>query len=242
MLNGSFFKQWWRLGGACGLAFIILFIVGILVQGETPTYGDAVDDVRAYWVDDGGTYLIGDFIVGLGFILFFFPFASALRSLLGLAEGGVQMFSRISFAGAVLFLALAGAEGAAWTSLAVGDFAENASDDTINLLMSLDMAGSHFLPAALAIMALPAGLVIVQTRVLPVWLGALTLLYSVLAIISSLSVLADNPEDSPVGWIGFIGGAIWILITSIVMLLKKDEPVASTAMLSSSTAPSAAAT
>jgi hypothetical protein len=178
----------------------------------------------------------------LGFILFFLPFASALRSLLGVAEGGVQMFSRISFAGAVLFIALAGAEGAAWTSLAVGDFAENASDDTINLLMSLDMAGSHFLPAALAIMALPSGLVMVQTRVLPIWLGALTLIYSVLAIVSSLSILADNPEDSAVGWIGFVGGAIWILLTSIVMVTKKDAPAAATGMSSASTAPSAAVT
>jgi hypothetical protein len=238
----SLFRQWWRLGGVCGLAFIILFIIGVIVQGETPTYGDSVEKVRAYWVDDGETYLIGDFIVGLGFILFFLPFASALRSLRGVAEGGVQMFSRISFAGAVLFIALAGAEGAAWTSLAVGDFAENASDDTINLLMSLDMAGSHFLPAALAIMALPSGLVMVQTRVLPIWLGALTLIYSVLAIVSSLSILADNPEDSPVGWIGFVGGAIWILLTSIVMVTKKDAPAAATGMSSASTAPSAAVT
>jgi hypothetical protein len=194
-------------------------------QGESPSYTDPVDEIRAFWVEDGDQYLTGDYIIGVGLLIFFFPFISALRGLLGIAEGGAQMWSRIVFAGAVLFLAIAGAAGAAWTTLAFGDFAENASDDTIELLMALDVGAWHFVPVGLVLMALPTGLVVLQTKVLPVWYGALSLIYGVLALISMLSIMADDPEDSALGFIAFLGGAIWVLLTSIVMIMKDEAPV-----------------
>ncbi len=217
--------QWWRLGGLSGILFLILFIVGASFQGESPGYNDPVDEIRAFWVDDGDSYLLGDFVIGLGFILFFFPFVSALTGLLGVAEGGARMWSRIAFAGAILFLALAGAAGIAWTTLAFGDFAENASDETIELLMGLDVASWHFTSAGLAIMTLPAAMAMLQTRVLPIWLAVLTLLEGILATIAPLAILAENPEDSVLGFLPFMGAAIWVLATSIVLIMRKDVPV-----------------
>jgi hypothetical protein len=93
--------------------------------------------------------------------------------------------------------------------------------------MWLDVAAWHFMPAAMAIMALAAALVILLTRVLPLWYGALTLVYGVIALISMLSILSDNPDDS-FGWIAFPASAIWLLVTGILLLLKKDAPVAGT--------------
>jgi hypothetical protein len=229
MQNSALFEQWWRLGGICGILFIVTFIIGSVVQGSTPSYGDATADVRSYFVDHGNKYLAGDFIYGLAVLLFFFPFASALRSLLGVAEAGVQMWSRLVFAGAVLFLAIAAAGGAMWTTLAFGNFAQTANDETINLLMALDVGSWHFIGAALFLLSSPAGLVIWQTKVLPTWLAALSLIYGVLALISLLAILADNPDDSVLGFIGFLGGAFWILITSIAMIMKKEAPVPATA-------------
>ena len=226
MQDGSILRQWWRLGGICGILFLVLFIVGASFQGQPPAYDDPVEEIRAFWVDDGEAFLTGDYIIGLGFILFFFPFVSALSGLLGIAEGGPRLWSRIVLVGGVLFLALAGASGIFWTALAFGDVAENASDDTIVLLMTLDVAAWHFAPAGLAIMTLPAALVILQTRVLPLWLGGLTLIEGVLATISPLAILADNPNDSALGWLAFPGAAIWVLVVSIVLVLKKEAPVA----------------
>jgi hypothetical protein len=220
-------RQWWRVGGVCGILFLVLAIVGGAIQGTTPTYpDDSVEEIRAYWVDDGENFLIGDYIVGLGFILFYFPFISALRSLLGIAEGAPQMWSRIVFAGGLLFIALAAAAGFFWTTLAYGSVAEDASDETIQLLMALDIGAYHFLGAGFAIMTFPAALVILRTGVLPMWHGVLTLIAAVLATLSLLAILAENPDDSPLSWIGFLAAAIWVLITSIVLIMKKEAPVA----------------
>jgi hypothetical protein len=222
----GFLKQWWRVGGACGILFLVLFIVGSSLQGAPPTRTDPVSEIRSFWVEDGESYLTGDYIIGLGFMLFFIPFVSGLSSLLGRAEGDPRMWSRIVLVGGILFLGLAAGSGAFWTALAFGDVAENASDDTIILLMDLSTGADHFIPAGLAIMVLPAALVMLQTRVLPLWLGVLTLIEAVLAILAPLAILADDPNDSVLGFLPFLGSGIWILVTSIVMVLKKDAPPA----------------
>ena len=228
-MEARMLNQWWRLGGVFGILFLVLFIVGAMYQGETPTYGDPVDEIRAYFVDDGQTYLVGDFIIGLAFILFFFPFLSALRSVLGVAEGGVQIWSRLVLAGGLLFMALAAAGGATWTTLAFGDFAKNASDETIILIMGISTGADHFVPAGLAIMALSAGVATLRTGGLPAWHGGLSLIYGVLATVGMLSILADNPDESALGFLPWLGAGIWVLVTSIVLLMKKETPVAAAA-------------
>jgi hypothetical protein len=235
-MNSSIMRQWWRLGGISGILFLVLFLIGGSMQAEPPMYDDPVEEIRAHWVDEGGTYLTGDYIIGVGFILFFFPFLSALTSLLGNAEGGTRMWSRIAFAGGVLFLALAATTGVFWTTLAFGDFAENASDDTIMLVMHMDVAAAHFIPAGLAILTLPAALVMFQTRVLPIWLAVLTLVVGVLATIAPAGILAENPSDSVLSFIAFPIAGIWVLVTSIVLVLRKDAPVAEAGTTASSAA------
>ena len=240
MLQNSLVKQWWRLGGITGILFVILFIVGIVVQGSTPAYGDPVDEIRQKWIDNGQSYLIGDYIIGLSAVLFFFPFISALRSYLGIAEGGSQVFSRIIMVGAIIFLGVAGAASAAWTTLAFGDFARDASDDTINTLMGLDAGATHFIFAGTALMALATGAAIMQTKALPVWLCALSLIYGVLALIAPLSVLSNKPDDSILTAIGFLGALIWFLVTAATLAMQKEAPRVTS--VSVATAPSAAAT
>jgi hypothetical protein len=58
------------------------------------------------------------------------------------------------------------------------------------------------------------------------WHGVLTLVAAVLATISLLGILAENPDDSVLSWIGFIAAGIWVLITSILLIMKKEAPVA----------------
>lgn len=100
----SVMRQWWRLGGAGAILFIILVAVSFGLQIDAPTYDDPIDDIRAYWVDDGQQYLIGDYLFGIGFAFLFLPFIVSLRALLGRAEGGVNLWSRVAFLGAILVI------------------------------------------------------------------------------------------------------------------------------------------
>jgi hypothetical protein len=85
-------------------------------------------------------------------------------------------------------------------------------------------------------LTLPAALVMFQTRVLPIWLAVLTLVVGVLATIAPAGILAENPSDSVLSFIAFPIAGIWVLVTSIVLVLKKDAPVAEAGTTASSAA------
>jgi uncharacterized protein DUF4386 len=220
-------NQWWRLGGGLGIAFIIVFIIGgIILQGEAPLYDDPIEEIREYWVDDGQSYLVGDYLLGLGFLLLFLPFLVVLRELLGRAEGEPQILSRVAFTAGVIALIIGGASSFFWGALAFGDFAETASDDTLRTLMVLNNYGFTTFALGIGTFVLAASLVIALTGVLWRWLGWLGIVVAVLGLIAPLGILSDDPEDifDILGFLGFIGFAIWLLITSIGLWMRKEAP------------------
>jgi hypothetical protein len=227
--TNGLFDDWWKIGGAAGIAFIVLFIIGaIVLQGDTPMADDSAEEIRSYFADHAKAYLIGDFLTGLAFIFLFLPFASALRSYLGLAEGANGMWSRLSYTGALLMVAIGGATSATNGALAYAhaDFADDAILKTLNNMTYYTFTTTF--PFAGALLVLPASIVILRTRVLWSWLGWLGLAYSIVAVISSLAVLNRDP-NSPLGLLAFmvfIALAIWIIATSVGLLTR--EPGTST--------------
>jgi hypothetical protein len=221
--------QWWRLGGLLGIAFIVIFIIGgFVLQGETPTYTDDLAEIRAYWEEDGETYLIGDYLIGLAVLLLFLPFLGALRSLLGLYEGGSQLWSRTAYAAGILFIAFVAGAAASWTALAFA--ADELEDESIRLLMYFDIAAWNATPFPIGTMLLAVSLVIWQTGVLWKWLAILGFVVGIAALISPLSIVEGDVEDGAfaiAGFISFLGFAIWLLATSIGMLMKRDVLVPS---------------
>jgi hypothetical protein len=225
-------RQWWRLGGALGLIFVILFIIGVIVQGSTPMYDDPVDKIRQSWVDNGDTYLAADFILGIAAVVFYLPFLSALYALLGMAEGGPQIWSRAAFAGGIVGLITAATGGAGWGVLAMG--IGHLSDDSVLALMYLDAYASNFITLGFAVMILSSSLIILRTGVLWRWLAYLGFVVGVLGILTPLGILSyrtDDPLDF-IGFAGFLGTFIWFLAVSLGMLMKKEEPVAAMGTMS----------
>jgi hypothetical protein len=221
-------QQWWRLGGYFGIGFVVLFIVAIIAQqamtGEPPSFDDPIQEIRAYWEDEGQGYLIADYLFALSLFLFFVPFVVSLRALLGAAEGGGQVFSRTAQAAGILTAAIIAAAATPWAALALG--AENINDATMTALMYFDAAAWNAVPYAFALLVLAASLVISVTGVLWRWLGILGALVGVSALISPLWIVTGDYEGplGILGFVAFIGLALWILATSIAMVLRKVEP------------------
>jgi hypothetical protein len=223
-MNGIM-SQWWRLGGALGIAFIVIFFVaGFGIQGDSPTYDEPISDIRAYWEDDGQTYLIGDYLLGLGAMVFFLPFQVCLGTMLRRAEGEPAIWSRVGFYGGLLMIAFAAMAAASWSALAFA--AENISDESLTALMYLDVGAWNAFPYAIGVFVTASSLVMALTGVLWRWLGWLGLIIGIAAFITPLGILDEDPEDvfDAIGLIPFIGFAIWLLITSIGMLMKTEEP------------------
>jgi hypothetical protein len=217
--------EWWRIGGVCGILFVITFIVGAIVGGAPPDYTDSAEEIRDWFGKNGGRYLFGDHITGVAFVLFFLPFLSSLRGVLGLAEGGSGMWSRVAFAGGFATLILGGAASFFWGALAFGlDVRQDGlNDESIRTLMYLD----HFAFTTTVLGTIPfslaTSLVILQTGVLWRWLSIPGFALFVAALITPLSILSGDVE-SPLGLLGFIAFivlAAWILLLSIAMIMKR---------------------
>ena len=224
-----FFDKWWRLGGAFGILYLVLFIAGISVQGEPPQFDKPVDEIRDWFADNGEQHLAGGYMIGLAFMLFFLPFLASLRGLLAAAEGGAAVWSRVAFAGGLLFLIMGATASVFWGALAFSfGVVEEGDKATIRTLVYLDHVSFSVLALVLAPFLLASSLVILRTGVLWRWLVVPGLLAGVLGIIGGASNLESDPEGL-VGGLGFLGillAALWILLVSINMILKKELPAA----------------
>src|SRR5260370_14003611 len=60
---------WWRLGGALGLAwFVLFFIGGVILHGTPPAYDEPIQQAREDFPNNPQASLVGDYIVRLGFV------------------------------------------------------------------------------------------------------------------------------------------------------------------------------
>lgn len=218
-------KNPWKLGGIAGLVFFVLFVVGGLVlQGDTPMYGDSVKEIRDYFGngDDSNRFLIGDWLTAIGFVLFFLPFMSALRQVLAPADPSDGVLARLIVPGGVLFLVLGAVGSMSWAALALGD-TKDLDDSSVRLAMDLNTYMSAVIVFGVAAFLVPASLIIISSRVLWRWLGWFGLVVALVAIVSDLWLVQGDDESflGFLGFIAFIGLGIWILATSIGMLVKK---------------------
>jgi hypothetical protein len=138
--GSSMLGQWWRLAGVAGINWLALFIIGAFVlQGSSPSSGDAIQDIRKYFADDATKYVVGDFIIAIAFTFFFLFFAVGLRWVLGSVEDGPPIFSWLSVIGAIASMIMGGLAGVPFGALAVA--AKNSyqlDDSTVRALVVMN--------------------------------------------------------------------------------------------------------
>lgn len=225
-----FWNQWWRLGGVAGILWLVLFIIGgFVLQGDTPSRDDDIAEIREYFTDDAETYLLGDYLIGLGFTLGFVPYIVILRRVLG---GGLNLsgiLSRIAFVAGIITVIWGAAAGFFWGTLAIGA-AENeeVDDSAIRLVMEMDVYAFAGLVFPISLFLLAAGLSLWLSGVLLRWLGLIGIIGGVAGFISAVWPV-DGDEEGVLAGIGiltFLGALIFVLATSIALLLKKEAPLA----------------
>ena len=185
MSTRSALERWAALGG---VLYVVLFVVGtILLVGDEPN-GDASPLEVIRWYSDSGhrdRVTLGWALVGLG-LFFFLWFLVALRQAL------------IRLVGEGFLPALATVGGAVYAALALAGIAVNMgiktmSDDTYRdqvyppLIHAANDAGYVLHSTGgvgVGTLMIAASLAVVQTRVLPVWLGWIGVAAGILALAS----------------------------------------------------------
>ena len=227
MSSQGLLNQWWRVGGALGIAFAILFIIGaIILQGEPPMRDDSIQEIRKYFQDDGQKYLVGDYLTGIAFVLLFLPYVVTLRWVLGSGEGWPPIWSWLTVIGGVAMVALGGAGSMAFGTLAISADNTQIDDSSVRLLMELNTYAFNLFSFGMALFVASASLVILRTGVLWRWLAVPGLLAAILLIIGAAWPI-DGDEQGAVAIPGFVGALLtmlFVILSSVRMIMMKEEP------------------
>jgi hypothetical protein len=197
--------RWLPLTGAVA---VVLWVVGVFVlESVSPDDEEAAADILAYFDDESTTLLVGVFFFALGTV-FFVWFLGSLRAAFLTGEGVPGTATAIALAGglgkAVFDLAVVGNTAAGALSAEEGLTPEAAQ--AIFWMDNTFFVGAQMM--ALVFMAASA-LVVLQTRVLPVWMGWL-------AALIALGLLIV-----PIGWVFLLFGVpLWVLLASVLLYLR----------------------
>jgi hypothetical protein len=221
-------RRWDQIAAIAGLVFIALIVASFFTP-DTPSADSATEAIAAELQADQSAHQVSLFLGFLGDVAFL-VFLAGLWSRLRRYEGVGGMFAGLFvIAGAVFAATIAVSEG---LYLALVQGADTAGDDpaVLRTLVVLDnWVGAGTLPAGVA-MLLGATMAVLTTRALPVWLGWLAGVTGVLLVVS-LGAVFDDTEEGVLGFAGFGGFLlflIWVLATSIVLLLRAGRESAPT--------------
>jgi hypothetical protein len=220
--------QWWRVGGILGIGWIILFIVGgFIIQGDAPSRDDSIEEIREYWTEDGETYLLGDYLIALGFTVFFLPYLIILRRVLGSVAGWPELLARIALFGGVIAIIWGGVAGFFWGTLALSTADNPEIDDSaLRLMMEIDVYAFAGLVFPLSIFLGAAGLSIALSGVMWRWLGIVAVIAAALGLVSGAWPIDGDEEGAlaSVGIAAFLGSLLFVLISSIALLMRTETP------------------
>jgi hypothetical protein len=220
-------QPWWKSGGYSGIVFVVLFVIGFILQFDAPMVDDSGAEIKQYFIDDGTIYLLGDILIGIGFVFFFLVFAWALSAFIAASETAGENWSRLI----LVYAAIATAVGFAFSmfnaALAYGA-AEFTDENTVKALYYAGDVGLMTGPPLLVGgLTLTIGICILRFGAFPKWLGWLSIVIAVLSTISVFGLLMDDPENalSLLGALAFLLWAVQTLALSYFMISADELPV-----------------
>jgi hypothetical protein len=203
-MNGSQSSRWLAWTGPL---FTIVFAIALFaLEGNAPGEKASAEKVVTYFnAHQTRTELeafAGAALCAL-LLLFFSHFRSVVRDRSASSAGPTVMVAgAVLWAGGILY---SSAVSLALVSAADHGFGEAAQ--TLNVL-----ANSTWLPfiAGIAVTLIGAGMTVLGTRVLPIWLGWVALVVGIVACIG------------PGGFAGFFVGPLWMLVAGIMLAMRKE--------------------
>ena len=187
-----------------GVLFVVLLILSFIVGGEPPDADEPVQEIVEHYVDNDVEIWVATGIGGLAMLSLLF-FGAYLRRLLSAAEGPGGMLSALVLT-ATAIMAVGGAIDAT-ISVALVEAAEDVDPVAVQTLQAL--WDNDFVPIALGIelLFLSVGLSILKYGALPKWLGWVAILLAVVGL-------------TPVGFVAFPLGGLWLIVLSIVLAVR----------------------
>jgi hypothetical protein len=189
-----------------GILFAILLIVSFIVQGEPKGADHSANEVKQWYLDNKDAAEVGAFIgtVAAGVLIFY---GGYLRKVL---DGAGPMLSILPLIGLTVV-----AVGGAIDGLIIFATAERAKDlppESVRTLQTL--WDNDFLPLFLGTLVFnwSVGFAVLRSGALPKWMGWAGIVFGVLSL------------AGPIGFLGAIGAALFIIVSSIMLSMRARPP------------------
>jgi hypothetical protein len=190
-----------RLMPLTGIVFVALVLASIFMVNSPGTNASA-STVLTYYRAHQHTTSAAALLIGLG-VIFALLFFGYLREYLR-KDRATRWLASTAFGGVLVFAA--GGAISAGSYLALGDQPQAlnaAAAQTLNLIQN-DVSAS-FTQAGLAVFFLATGAAILRGRLLPAWLGWVSL---VLGVLAASLILA---------FIAFVATGLWVIVVAIML-------------------------
>lgn len=212
-------KKWAKWAALGGVGFVILNVIGAIIQGQLPMADDTNEEILAWFADKESGIRTAGWLGALSIILLLWWFGTLWRRMAD-AETNQNRLSVLSLIGlggsGVLF---AGAT-AIYSSVAL-TFEEMPAAEA-NFFYTLAGTTMAFAGAFLVVHLAATNVLALRTQFLPKWNALLGFVPAALFLVSTLGAMDDTDLPMITGGIGFITWSIWILATSFNMWKTAD--------------------
>lgn len=189
-----------------GILFAVLLIVSIIVQGQPKGADHSANEVRQWYLDNKSAAEVGAFIgtIAAGVLIFY---GAYLRKVFDRAG---PMLSVLPLIGLTVVAVGGAIDG--FILFATAERAKDLPADSVRTLQTL--YDNDFLPLFLGTLVFnwAVGFAVLRSGALPRWMGWAGIVFGVLSL------------AGPIGFIGALGAALWIIVSSIMLSLRARRP------------------
>lgn len=206
-----------RASGVAGILFVGLSFGASAMNVPPPAYDQDPAAIVAWFAEHGHRFRLGHLLAGLAFLLLYFPFFAGLCERLRQAEGEPAIWSRVSWAGAILCPAVGSAAGMFVVGLAY--LGGRASPEVAAFATAANFHGLIISGTFSGVALIGAAVVILRTAVLWRWLGWAAAVIGIVAI-ASVAAVAEGPSGpfATINSLAFAGYFLWMVAASAALI------------------------
>jgi hypothetical protein len=204
-------RDWWA--PLTGVAFVVLLIIGLIVGGEPPDATDEVQEIVDFYVDDKDKIQLGGAISIIATSLLVW-FGAVLRNWVRTPDGRGRVLGDVLFAGTIIAATGSAIDGT--ISFALAEAAEDIDPTAVQALQAL--WDNDWMPLALGLQLflLASGLALLRHT-------------GVLKVLGWIGVLLGIVALTPVGFVAFLAGGVWLIVLSVILTLQRRSEADPTA-------------
>lgn len=198
-------KTPWKISGIGGILFVALSLVASGINKMPPSYNGDIATFPVWFSENSQWFRVGHLLAGLAFLFFYFPFFAGFCEILRKAEGEPSIFTRVTWAGAILSPAAGTVAGGSIVGLTLLN--GYASPDVTQFGIASNFYAYTVSGAYGGVAMIGASIIILRTGVFKRWLGWAGLIIGLAAILSICTLVENDPQ----GVFASINGFAWLM-------------------------------